>query len=60
MSQLSIFLLDNEKQMNSYIQAISKVHVKNHPEVIEIQNLYQNILGNNKKGRWMFLMNLDD
>ncbi|NLJ18317.1 hypothetical protein [Globicatella sulfidifaciens] len=28
MSQLSIFLLENEKQMNSYIQAIFKVHVK--------------------------------
>ena len=50
MSQLSIFLLENEKQMNLYIQAISKVHVKNHPEVIEIQNLYQNILGKIKKG----------
>lgn len=31
MSQLSIFLLENEKQMNLYIQAIFKVHVKNHP-----------------------------
>ena len=49
MSQLSIFLLENEKQMNLYIQAISKVHIKNHPEVLEIQNLYQNILRNNKK-----------
>lgn len=28
MSQLSIFLLENEKQMNLYIQAIFKVHVK--------------------------------
>lgn len=28
MSQLSIFLLENEKQMNSYIQAIFKVYVK--------------------------------
>lgn len=50
MSQLSIFLLENEKQMNLYIQLISKVHVKNHPEVLEIQNLYQNILGKIKKG----------
>ena len=49
MSQLSIFLLENEQQMNLYIQAISKVHIKNHPEVLEIQNLYQNILRNNKK-----------
>ncbi len=50
MSQLSIFLLENEQQMNLYIQAISKVHVKNHPEVLEIQNLYQSILGKIKKG----------
>ncbi|MGY3815121.1 iron-sulfur cluster repair di-iron protein, ric [Globicatella sulfidifaciens] len=50
MSQLSIFLLENEQQMNLYIQAISKVHIKNHPEVLEIQNLYQNILRKIKKG----------
>lgn len=50
MSQLSIFLLENEIQMNLYIQSISKVHVKNHPEVLEIQNLYQSILGKIKKG----------
>lgn len=50
MSQLSIFLLENEKQMNLYTQAISKVHVKNHPEVLEIQKLYQNILNKIKNG----------
>ncbi|MGX7074805.1 iron-sulfur cluster repair di-iron protein, ric [Globicatella sanguinis] len=50
MSKLSVFLLENEEQMNLYTQAISKVHVKNHPEVLEIQKLYQSILQKIKNG----------
>ena len=43
MIEFTKFMKKEQKKMDYYIQAVIKVHGKNHPEIFQVESLYQEL-----------------